>query len=53
MAITASTVVAYPPHVDFLEEIRPEIEGILGIRTTTSPEAAPAGAAAHAPLAPR
>jgi len=43
MAITVSIVVAYPLHVDFLEEIRPEIEKILGTQIPGMPKTVAVG----------
>lgn len=43
MAITVSIVIAYPLHVDFLEEIRPEIEQILGTQIPGMPKTVTVG----------
>jgi len=38
MAISVSLIIAYPQHVDFLEEIRPVIEEILGTQISRTPD---------------
>ena len=43
MSITASMTIAYPAHMDFLDEIRPVVEDILGIQIPDLPSIADVG----------
>ena len=43
MGIEVTITVVYQTHIDYLEEIRPEIEAILGTQITNEPRTAAVG----------